>query len=63
MILGAAIGQNMGPRLQLDPSILSLLIGLIFFLLAFVFVRLRSNRMGKKDEYRPRIVRIIGSHS
>jgi sigma-E factor negative regulatory protein RseC len=59
MIVGAVIGQNLGPRLQMDPSILSLLTGLLFFLMAFVFVRLGSNRMGKRDEYRPRIVRII----
>ena len=59
MIVGAVIGQNLGPRLQMDPSMLSLLTGLLFFLMAFVFVRLGSNRMGKKDEYRPRIVRII----
>ncbi len=59
MIFGAAIGQNLGPKFQMDPSTLSMLTGLLFFLLAFVFVRLRSNRMGKKDEYRPRIIRII----
>ena len=59
MIVGAAIGQNLGPRLRMDPSMLSLLTGLLFFLAAFVIVRLRSNRMGEKDEYRPRIVRII----
>lgn len=59
MILGAAIGQNLGPRLQMDPSTLSLLTGLAFFLLAFVVVRLRSNRMGRQDKYRPRIIRII----
>lgn len=59
MIVGAVIGQNLGPRLQMDPSMLSLLTGLLFFLMAFVFVRLGSNRMGKKDKYRPRIVRII----
>lgn len=59
MIVGAVIGQNLGPRLQMDPSMLSLLTGLLFFLMAFVFVRLGSNRMGKRDEYRPRIVRII----
>ena len=59
MIVGAVIGQNLAPRLQMDPSMLSLLTGLLFFLMAFVFVRLGSNRMGKKDEYRPRIVRII----
>jgi sigma-E factor negative regulatory protein RseC len=59
MIVGAVIGQNLGPRLQMDPSTLSLLTGLLFFLMAFVIVRLRSNRMGQKDEYRPRIIRII----
>ena len=59
MILGAAIGQNLGPKFRMDPSMLSLLMGLFFFLLSFIFVRLRSNRMGKKDEYRPRIIRII----
>ena len=59
MIGGAVIGQNLAPRLQMDPSTLSLLTGLLFFLVAFVFVRLSSNRMGKKNEYRPRIVRII----
>jgi sigma-E factor negative regulatory protein RseC len=59
MILGAAIGQNLAPKFKMDPSTLSLLTGLLFFLLSFVFVRMRSNRMGEKEEYRPRVIRII----
>lgn len=59
MLFGAAIGQQMGPVLQVNASGLSVLMGILFFALAFFFLRKRSNRLAQKSEYRPRIIRVL----
>jgi sigma-E factor negative regulatory protein RseC len=59
LILGAIVGQKLGPALQYDPSFFSLLLGGVCFLLAFILIRVRSSRMARKTEYHPRIVRVL----
>jgi sigma-E factor negative regulatory protein RseC len=53
------VGQTLGPALQFDSSSFSLLLGGVCFLLAFILIRVRSSRMARKTEYRPRIVRVL----
>ena len=60
MMIGAFIGQQLAPKLNLDTSFLSAIFGFLFFGLTLVFVRSKGNKMAKKDEYRPKIIRIIG---
>jgi sigma-E factor negative regulatory protein RseC len=60
MMIGAFIGQQLAPNLNLDTSFLSAVFGFLFFGLTLVFVRSKGNKMAKKDEYRPKIIRIIG---
>jgi sigma-E factor negative regulatory protein RseC len=59
LILGAIVGQELGPALKYDPSFFSLLLGGVCFLLAFILIRVRSSRMARKTEYHPRIVRVL----
>jgi len=59
LLAGAVIGNNYAPYLQMDPSIPSAVIGFLFFAAAVVFVRTKSNRMAKKVEYQPKIIRIL----
>jgi sigma-E factor negative regulatory protein RseC len=59
LILGAIVGQTLGPALQFDSSSFSLLLGGVCFLVAFILIRVRSSRMARKSEYRPRTVRIL----
>lgn len=58
MIAGAVIGQEAAKSYELDLSVVSAAGGFLFFILSFVVVRLLGNRMAKKNEYRPKIIRI-----
>ena len=60
MMTGAFIGQQLAPKLNLDTSFLSAIFGFLFFGLTLLFVRSKGNKMAKKDEYRPKIIRVIG---
>jgi sigma-E factor negative regulatory protein RseC len=59
LLAGAVIGNNYAYALQIDSSVLSAIIGFLFFGGAIVFVKTKGNRMAKKDEYQPKIVRIL----
>lgn len=59
MILGAAIGQNIGPLFDIDASVFSAVVGFSFFFLAILFIKSRGNRLAKKNEYKPKIIRIL----
>jgi sigma-E factor negative regulatory protein RseC len=60
MIAGAFVGQQLAPNFNLDTSLLSAVFGFLFFGLTLLFVRSKGNKMAKKDEYRPKIIRVIG---
>ena len=59
MIAGAFIGQKMAPLFSFDPSILSAISALLFFGLTIMFVKSKGNKLAKKDEYRPKVIKII----
>ena len=59
MIAGAVIGQKTGPLLDIDPSAFSAVVGFSFFFISFWFVKSRGNRMARKNEYKPKIIRIL----
>jgi sigma-E factor negative regulatory protein RseC len=62
MLAGALMGANIAPRFNFDPSIFAAVCGFSFFGLAFVYVRIRGNRMSQEDQYRPKIIRILTQH-
>lgn len=59
MFAGALLGQTTAPFLHFDATTLSVACALLFFLLAFCLVRVSGNRLARKDEYRPKVVRIL----
>ncbi|MFH2219984.1 MAG: SoxR reducing system RseC family protein [Pseudomonadota bacterium] len=59
LLVGAFVGEKMSPHFDIDASILSAASGFLFFGLAILFVIFKGNRLAKKDEYRPKVIRII----
>lgn len=59
LMAGAFIGHKMASFFNFDASLLSAITGFLFFGLIILFVRDRGNKMAKKDEYRPKIIKII----
>ena len=60
MIAGAFVGQQLAPNFSLNPSFMSAIFGFLFFGLTILFVRSKGNKLAQRDEYRPKIVRVIG---
>ena len=60
MIFGAFVGQNLAPNFNLNTSFLSAIFGFLFFGLTILFVRSKGNKLAQRDEYRPKIIRVIG---
>ncbi|MBW2441358.1 MAG: SoxR reducing system RseC family protein [Deltaproteobacteria bacterium] len=63
LIIGAVLGQEMAPRLNFNPSGLSALTGFFFFFAAVLIVKTRANKMARKKEYRPKVVKILARAS
>lgn len=59
LLAGAVIGDKIAPFFNFDVQTFSLIIGLLFFGLAIIFVKSKGNKLAKKDEYRPKIIRIL----
>ena len=59
LIIGAAIGQRIATMLGLDSSGLSVLVGFSFLFAAVLFIKLKANKLAKRNKYRPTIVKII----
>ncbi len=59
LIFGAVLGQAMAPRLDFSPSGLSALTGFSFFFAAVLIVKTRANKMARKHEYRPKVIKIL----
>lgn len=59
MIVGAFVGQQLAPNFNFDTSFLSAIFAFLFFGLTLLFVRSKGNKLAKKDEYRPKIIRVI----
>ena len=59
LILGVVIGDKIAPIFNYDRSIFSMLVGLLFLLAAFFFVKTKGKDLAKKDAYKPKIIRIL----
>ena len=59
LIIGALIGQEMAPHMGFNASGLSALTGFSFFFAAVLIIKTRANKMAQKNEYRPKIVKIL----
>jgi sigma-E factor negative regulatory protein RseC len=61
LVAGAIVGQEVAVKFSLDKSATSAIFGFLFFLLAFLIVRLVGEKMADKDSYKPRIIRVKNS--
>ncbi|MEA3417521.1 MAG: SoxR reducing system RseC family protein [Thermodesulfobacteriota bacterium] len=59
LILGVVIGDKIAPIFNYDRSIFSIAVGFLFLFAAFFFVKAKGNKMSKKNEYKPKIIRIL----
>ena len=59
LIVGAAIGQAMAPRFDFNPSGLSAIMGFSFFFAALLIIKTTADKLAKKTEYRPKVIKII----
>ena len=59
MVAAALLGQHLAPGWGMNPSGLSAVAGISAFILAFLYVRHKGNRMSKDSEYRPTIIRVV----
>ena len=59
LIVGAALGQALAPFMRLGSTALSVLLGFAFFFAALLIVKARANKMARKNEYQPKITKIL----
>ena len=59
LIAGALIGQWVASYWSSSGSASAVIFGILFFMLAFVIIKFRSNKLAKRDDYRPKIIRIL----
>jgi sigma-E factor negative regulatory protein RseC len=57
LVIGAVIGDSLAPSLEMNRSLLSMVIGFSGFAIAFFIVRKKQAAMSKKDKYKPFLVR------
>lgn len=60
MLAGAALGHWLSLKYEFNPSLGSAMAGFLCLILSFVLVKMRGDKLANKDEYKPRIVRILG---
>ena len=59
LMAGAAAGQSAAVLLETDQSLTSLFTGLLCFAAAFAIIKKFNNKLAKKKENRPYLVRIL----
>jgi len=59
LIVGAVFGQAMASRFDFNPSGLSAIMGFSFFFAALLIIKTTANKLAKKNEYRPKIIKIL----
>ncbi|MEN8210914.1 MAG: SoxR reducing system RseC family protein [Thermodesulfobacteriota bacterium] len=57
LTIGALIGDSIAPSFQQDPSLVSMVMGFLFFGLSFWFIRMKNNSLSKKKQFKPFLVR------
>ncbi len=60
LIVGAVFGQAMASRFDFNPSGLSAVMGFSFFFAALLIIKTKANKLARKNEYQPKIIKILG---
>ena len=59
LIAGAAIGMELAPYFDFNSSALSAIMGFSFFFAAMILIKTTGNKLAKKKEYQPKIIKIL----
>jgi len=59
LILGAGIGQGTAAYFNFNPSAFSAIIGFTFFFTAVLVIKLKADKLAKKNKYRPKIIKVL----
>jgi len=59
LVIGAVLGQEIAPYFNFNSSGFSALVGFSFFFAAVFVIKIKANKMAQKNEYRPKIVKVI----
>jgi sigma-E factor negative regulatory protein RseC len=59
MLLGAILGHWIALSVDKDPSIVSAVAGFSALILSVIVIRSTANRMGQRDAYKPKIMRVL----
>ncbi len=59
LIMGVVIGDKTAPLLNYDQTIFSIITGFLFLFAAFLFVKAKGKDLSAKEEYKPKIIRIL----
>ena len=59
LVCGAAVGQEMAPYLNLNPSGFSAVLGFSFFIAAVLIMKFKANNLSKRNKYRPKVIKIL----
>lgn len=61
LLAGAILGQRLSVRFSMDESLPALITGALFFIGAFFIIKTSSSRMAKKDDYQPKVLRVLSA--
>ena len=60
MLMGAIFGNWLALQINIDASLGSAATGFLMLVLSFAAIRAKANRLGKKNAYKPHIIRVLG---
>jgi len=60
MLVGGMVGNWMAEQLDVNPSVIAAVTALICFGASLVVVRASGQKLGEKEAYRPKIIRVLG---
>jgi sigma-E factor negative regulatory protein RseC len=61
LLAGAILGQRLSHSFSMDESLSALILGFLFFAGAFFIVKFCSGKMARKDDYQPKILRVLSA--
>ena len=59
LILGAIIGHQISPVIQIDSSATSIIVGFSFFAATVWIIKFKANKMASWNQYQPKIIKVL----
>jgi len=61
MLIGAILGHWLALIFGVNTSLLSASSGFLCLILSFMVIRIKANRLGEREAYKPKVIRVIKS--